>query len=67
MIYIIIYISIGAMFDLFMGWIISLLEQSNEEDLTHLRFTNLEKVLNLLVWPYHMFTFLVGFFKNEEE
>lgn len=67
MIYIIIYIAIGAIFDLFMGWIISLLERSNEEDLSHLRFTNVEKALNLLIWPYHAFAFLIGVFKNREE
>lgn len=67
MIYIVIYIVIGAMFDLFMGWLISLLEKSNEDDLSHLRFNNYEKLLNLIVWPYHAVAFLIGLFKNEEE
>ena len=67
MIYLIIYLILGIAFDLFMEWVITLLEKINEEDMSHLRFNNREKALNLIVWPYYLFMFTYGFFKNTEE
>ena len=52
---------------MFMDWVITALEQENEEDLSHLRFTNSEKALNLLLWPYHLTVFIIGIFQREEE
>ena len=64
----IIYAICGILFDLFMGWIITALERINEEDMSHLRFNNTEKLLNLVIWPYHLIVFLYGmFFGNEDE
>ena len=58
----------GVMFELFMSWIITVLERTNEEDLSHLRFSNTEKIVNLIIWPYHFVVFFVGLlFGNEDE
>jgi len=50
-----------------MDWVITILERENEEDLSHLRFNNLEKFTNLILWPYHLTVFIIGIFKDEEE
>lgn len=67
LIYLFIYLFLGAMFELFMDWVITILERENEEDLSHLRFNNLEKFTNLILWPYHLTVFIIGIFKDEEE
>ena len=62
------YTMCGVLFEIFMSWIITALEKTNEEDLTHLRFSNTEKFFNVFVWPYHLIVFLYGlFFGNEDE
>jgi peptidoglycan biosynthesis protein MviN/MurJ (putative lipid II flippase) len=67
LIYLFIYLFLGAMYELFMDWVITILERENEEDLSHLRFNNLEKFTNLILWPYYLIVFIVGIFKDEEE
>jgi hypothetical protein len=66
-VYLFIYTAIGALFEIFMDWVITALERESEEDLSHLRFNNVEKVVNLVIWPYHLIIFVIGIFKNEEE
>lgn len=62
-----IYVICALLFDLFMGWLISGLERINEQDLSHLRFTNLEKLLNIIIWPYNLFVFIYGFIMEAKE
>jgi hypothetical protein len=65
--YILIYLLCGAIFGIFFDLLITGLEKSNGEDMSHLRFTHLEKFLNLIVWPYNFILFIVGLIVNEDD
>lgn len=59
----IVYLLIGLLFNLWYDLLINTMDEEHQE----IRFTMLERLIVLLIWPYALFNLIKQFLKNGEE